>query len=454
MSAQTVKHTQEVAAMPATSFEIPNTHLLQRLVNAGASRKVVITRDIYDTDGRKLAGARRSVVAELGERLRGRQLEIPLELCVEVADGVRGRELAHQALRVIDRHPALARLGQGCDALITSTMHSIALDGVSNLLVSAAAPCSFEALERSVAVSFVGGALAQRAGFGAREIEHAVHAGLLHDVGELYLPEALFQPEGVLNVEEWTAMAQHPQIGAAVLRDLCHQPRAIVRAVLEHHERLDGSGYPSRLSAGSLSRLGQVTLLAEALVGVLTQRRAPQSRALWMLRLGSIRFDATLSQIAASCLTPDAAIDENSLTAQHISAHAHAIADGLRDATALAASVEVTPDLRSPEALAAALVRRANVQFAPTLASCIDELHQWAPGSTSGDSMLGEMETLVHEARWQVASLSRDLAVILRGLSQPNPWLTAVIGLLARAGRGEDIDSAPQPSGAACMTLY
>ena len=438
--------------MPSTAFDSPNAHLLQRLVAAGQTRKVVITRDIYDLDGRKLAGARQSVVASLGDRLKGQQLEVPLELCVEVADGVHGSELAHQALRVVDRHPALARLGHRCDALITSTMHSIALDGVARMLVSAAAERSFEAVERSVAVSFVSGALAQHAGFGAREVEHAVYAGLLHDVGELYLPEALFQPARVLEAEEWRLMASHPYIGGEVLRKLCHQPLAIVRAVQEHHERLDGSGYPARLSSGNLSRLGQVTMLAEALVGVLTQRRAPESRALWLLRLGSNRFDATLAQIAGSFLVPDATLDETSLTVEHIAAHARAIADGLRDATALAASVEVTPDLRSPEAFAAGLVRHASMQFTPTLTACSAELDQWQPGSAQDDRMLGELETLVREAQWQLASLSRDLAVILRDLTEPNPWLAAAIGLLARAGRGEGIDSLANHRGAAAMT--
>jgi HD domain len=441
-------------AVPTLTFDTPNAHLLQRLLGACATRKVVIRRDIYDTDGRKLAGARQHLVPGMGERLRGCALEIPLELCIEIADGVQGPPLAHQALRLIDRHPALARIGKGCDALITSTMHALDLDAVSRLLVSLAAPRSFEAAERSVAVGFVSGALAQHAGFGAREVEHAVQAGLLHDVGELYLPEALFDAQRVLGAEDWSSMARHPLIGAAVLRELCHQPLAVVRAVQEHHERLDGSGYPARLSSGFLSRLGQVTMLAEALVAILTQRRAPQSRALWMLRLGSSRFDATLSQIASSCLEPDAGAFDGTMTVELIAAHAHAIADGLRDATALAASVEVTPDLRSPEAFAAGLVRRASEQFTPTLSACIDELKRWSAGHAPDRQTLGELETLVHEARWQVAYLARDLGVILRDLAQPNPWLTAVIGLLARAGRGEGIDDAAQPSGAACMTLY
>jgi hypothetical protein len=208
------------------------------------------------------------------------------------------------------------------------------------------------------------------------------------------------------------------------------------------------------LSNGTLSRLGQVTMLAEALVAILLQRQAPQSRALWMLRLGSNRFDPALSQIASSCLVPDAGEFDGSMTVEHIEAHAHAIADGLRDATALAASVEVTPDLRSPEAFAACLVRRASKQFTPTLTACVTELNRCGSDRTPDRQTLGELETLVHEARWQVASLSRDLGVILRDLAKPNPWLTAVIGLLARAGRGEGIDNAPQPSGAACMTLY
>lgn len=76
-------------------------------------------------------------------------------------------------------------------------------------------------------------------------IIEAALAGLLHDVGENRIPQNIFKKRGSLTNEEWKLVKTHPEKGAVILaRTNWIHPR-ITLAVLRHHERLDGTGYPT-----------------------------------------------------------------------------------------------------------------------------------------------------------------------------------------------------------------
>ena len=71
-------------------------------------------------------------------------------------------------------------------------------------------------------------------------------AGLLHDVGKLRIPDSILNKPGKLTESEFDVIKTHPQMGYDALRNFALDPR-VLNAVLHHHERCDGSGYPSGL---------------------------------------------------------------------------------------------------------------------------------------------------------------------------------------------------------------
>ena len=87
-------------------------------------------------------------------------------------------------------------------------------------------------------------------------------AGLLHDVGKIGVADAILQKPGPLRPDERRAMAEHVNIGHAIL-DLAELP---VEAgwVLHHHERYDGKGYPERLRAGKIPLEARIIAVADA----------------------------------------------------------------------------------------------------------------------------------------------------------------------------------------------
>ena len=96
----------------------------------------------------------------------------------------------------------------------------------------------------------------------AAELRVLARAGLMHDIGKLHIPEAVLGKHSPLDDAEWTLMRAHPEMGLTLL-DRAGQSSREVLAVLYHHERLDGSGYPYGLKAEAIPIEARIVAVAD-----------------------------------------------------------------------------------------------------------------------------------------------------------------------------------------------
>jgi len=86
---------------------------------------------------------------------------------------------------------------------------------------------------------------------------------ILHDVGKTLVPLSILNKPGKLTAEEFEQVKTHTDKGFERLKAARHFNEAICRVALEHHERLDGSGYPRGLKEGEISRLSRIVAVAD-----------------------------------------------------------------------------------------------------------------------------------------------------------------------------------------------
>jgi HD-GYP domain-containing protein (c-di-GMP phosphodiesterase class II) len=133
-------------------------------------------------------------------------------------------------------------------------------------------------------------ALALAAGLSDVAAETVAQAGLLHDLGKIGIAEAILRKPGALSPDEWEQMCSHPLTGAQILAPLeFFEDGAII--VRHHPERLDGSGYPDRLSGAAIpigARIVAIADVYDALTSERPYRGALPSRE----ALGHLRRDA------------------------------------------------------------------------------------------------------------------------------------------------------------------
>jgi hypothetical protein len=119
---------------------------------------------------------------------------------------------------------------------------------------------------------------------------------MLHDIGELHINPALLQGDHPLNGDELRHVYVHPMTAFLILQAYPQFHPEISTAVFEHHERLDGSGYPRGLKGEEISQIGKILMLAEAVTTLFEKswRIHGAARLSMMLRMNRRKLDAEL----------------------------------------------------------------------------------------------------------------------------------------------------------------
>jgi HD-GYP domain-containing protein (c-di-GMP phosphodiesterase class II) len=137
--------------------------------------------------------------------------------------------------------------------------------------------------------------------------------GLLHDIGKLSVPESILKKPGALDDHEFAAIKLHPERGRELLNELGGFDETVARLVLDHHERLDGSGYPRGVGGNDLdlaTRILAVCDVYDALVSPRVYRPAwDQHDALALLREESeTAFDSRCVEALERLVAPQRAV--------------------------------------------------------------------------------------------------------------------------------------------------
>ena len=134
-------------------------------------------------------------------------------------------------------------------------------------------------------------------GLPATRLRTLAIGGLVHDVGKLSVPDEILKKPGALTDQEFAVVRRHADWGVGVLRSVGGFSDGVLHLVREHHERLDGSGYPQGLRAAEISvdvRILAVCDVYDALVSTRVYRAAwTHDRAISLLRTGvGTEFDS------------------------------------------------------------------------------------------------------------------------------------------------------------------
>ncbi len=107
---------------------------------------------------------------------------------------------------------------------------------------------------------------------GRMNLTHMALGLLLHDLGMVMVPESVKGKKGLLLHRDKEALQKHPDLAMGMLKRLKVDDQIVEKCVMEHHERLDGSGYPARLRGEKVSVPGRICALADSFCAGVEER--------------------------------------------------------------------------------------------------------------------------------------------------------------------------------------
>jgi putative two-component system response regulator len=114
-------------------------------------------------------------------------------------------------------------------------------------------------------------AAARELGLSEKKTEGIVMASALHDVGKISVPAEILTKTGRLSESEFSIVKSHPTIGFQILKEV-EFPWPIAQIVLQHHERLDGSGYPEGITGDKIIPEAKILAVADVVEAMVSHR--------------------------------------------------------------------------------------------------------------------------------------------------------------------------------------
>ncbi|MBQ5598840.1 MAG: HD domain-containing protein [Lachnospiraceae bacterium] len=136
-------------------------------------------------------------------------------------------------------------------------------------------------------VSFLAVALAEELGLSEGDVDNIRIAGLFHDIGKIGVRDSILLKNGSLTDEEFSEIKKHPVGGESIIKEFALF-KDLLPIIRQHHERIDGSGYPDRLSGNDICIGARIIAVADSFDAMISNRA---------YRKG-LGFEKTMSEIA------------------------------------------------------------------------------------------------------------------------------------------------------------
>ncbi|HSW27527.1 MAG TPA: HD domain-containing phosphohydrolase [Burkholderiaceae bacterium] len=406
------------------SFLTANQHALATILEASQTKSIIASRDIFDIAGIKLWARDQPVSGALQRKLLDRQLRNPLESCLLAEDGVTSQTLVTCTEELLARDTPLSALLRSQALKVMPQVAHLPLHSVAQLLLTAGQASRPDSFDHAVRAMALAGALMAAHGGGTAELRQAMLGGLLHDLGEMYIDPRYGEADANRSLDfiSYQQLVVHPHVGQLLVAQLTNYPGTVCRAIAEHHERLDGSGYPHGLRRDDVSPLGRLLAVVEAALGALRHDGVHLSRASVALRVVPDEFDLSwVGSIADSAREAGASqVQSNLGDVKMRLGRLDAELQAAHDATAALAGEAESPALKNALALALHLLGRLRAGWYSSglwSTECVG-MQNAAEADAMESELLFRLRSIERATRLRAGELAADEAQALNVLCQ------------------------------------
>ncbi|PHV17627.1 hypothetical protein CSQ90_04575 [Janthinobacterium sp. BJB303] len=269
-----------------------NPHYIRAVTQVGDVQEVIAHVDIFESNGMKLLAKGARIDGRQFKRLTQHRLTAPLDSMLTAEFPVNAPSLAVELDKIIQHETVYRRIlaRTGDPHAIKQAIACAQLAPEVMLRLTVMRKCRPELFMHSIHTALIAFALAQSLGLPEGQRDSILLGALCHDFGEMHTDPEILAAEHDITPEERRYIHVHPITGHVLVQGLPGFSSDATQAILQHHERLDGSGYPHALQGNSIAVHARVLAVADVAEAAI--RRFDLLRVEMLFRLGQKRFDA------------------------------------------------------------------------------------------------------------------------------------------------------------------
>ena len=272
-------------------------HYIKQLVATADTHAIEAKEDIFNEQGTKLISAGTRIDDSYYQKIVRHKLVKPIDVSLGIEHGVTVDGISCMILDNPANDDIIGFLLKAFrdNTLPSRTIRHIRLSGplsVKLTVTQEREPRKFiHSLQVALAALYIGYCeqLEEEA------LTLLMTAGLFHDLGEMHIDPRISDRSTALSPELRRQIYAHPVIAYLIIKECPEYPADVSQAVLEHHERLDGSGYPRGVKGEQISLFGRVLAVADLIVAMLS-RSSDRDYLATSMKLNTGKYDKTLLQ--------------------------------------------------------------------------------------------------------------------------------------------------------------
>ncbi len=254
----------------------------QHLAEVNNVQNVVVADDILNAQGQILVKKGTPINKNTAEKIARFKLSKPIEQSVLIEKELTSKSLMQKFSDYFNRDPSLSQLfTQFNDAaqlkVCTDYFEKFPLVRQKITVLAIQMPAKFE---QALFCSWFSVALSKRILNSDSAHKDLFIAALCHDIGMVHISQDTLNKKQALTLEEWKLIQSHPVISYNILKEISGIKPIASRAVLEHHENLDGTGYPRGCLGSLLCHEGQLINLLDSINAVFKKHFLPTGRSI------------------------------------------------------------------------------------------------------------------------------------------------------------------------------
>ncbi len=242
-------------------------YLIQSLRKLGISG-VYVREGEDDIDEALVAAENAPIAQEALEKIE--KLKVADRSKVKLGESVRAR--VEEGIAYLYNNKDSAQFADTAKNIANDLMQAINENDALAVDISVLKVSDEYTFKHSVDVATMAMVIAKKLGMSQEEVYDIGIAGLLHDIGKSKIPNEILNKPGRLTEEEFAVMKQHPTYGYQILKENKELKDIIKLAVLQHHEKINGAGYPLGVEEARICQFAKIISVVDIYDALVTDR--------------------------------------------------------------------------------------------------------------------------------------------------------------------------------------